>query len=296
MEEKKIPLITKKGITDINNDNKISISNISICTEESTSDLKLCETPFIYQKEKYLVDKEKNEIISLYSTFKYLKEKYDIDNKRKNRMDCIIKKVKTKFLNAIHEVIKFCVNLKINKLPQYFITNIKIEFNKTYLYKTLEEIYTEFNIIPPLKELIDKNIIKKRTKELFIKLMNSSLKDIYQCYLSSEFYKYYKIDIIKKEGENFAKIYDYVAKNICKYFIYNKGNKKDNYIDNDFIRVNYNNNNNNFMYEKKISNNKIDFIKQDVNKKNNFSTYKTKNNEFVSLYKNKIKFNVFKYE
>ena len=59
MEEKKIPLITKKGITDINNDNKISISNISICTEESTSDLKLCETPFIYQKEKYLVDKEK---------------------------------------------------------------------------------------------------------------------------------------------------------------------------------------------------------------------------------------------
>ena len=294
MEEKIIPLIIKKDSNDINNENRINMLNISICTEDSTSDIKLCESPFIYQKEKYLVDKDKNEIISLYSTFKYLKEKYSIENKRKNRMDCIIKKAKTKFLNAIHETIKFCVNLKINKLPQFFISNIKIEYNKMYLNKTLEEIYKEFNIIPSLLELIDKNVIKKNMKVLFIKMMNSTLKDIYQCYLSSDLYKYYRLCIIKKEGESYAKIYDYIAHNICKYFIYNKGNKKDNYIDNNnTFNVNHNNNN---MYKKKITiNDNSVIIKKNVNNDDNFSTYKMKNKEFVLLYNNnKVKFNVYK--
>ena len=290
MEDKLIPLFTKKGYNDINNENQNNVTNLSICTEDSTSDIKLCEAPFIYQKEKYLVDKENNEIISLYSTFKYLKEKYGIKNKRKNRMDCIIKKAKTRFLNAIHETIKFCVNLNVSKLPQYFITNIKIEYNKMYLNKTLEQIYKEFNIIPPLKELIDKNVVKKGKKELFIKLMNSSLKDIYQCYLSSDLYNYYRMYLMKKEGENSAKIYDYIAHNICKYFIYNKGNKKDNYID---INVNHNNLNiKNNMYEKKIIKDNNDIIKKNVNSgDNNFSTY---NNKFVPLYKNNIKFIISK--
>jgi hypothetical protein len=197
-------------------------------------------------------------------------------------MDCLIKKIKTKYINAIHEAIKYCVNLNINKLPQYFITNIKIEYNKMYLNKTVEEIYTEFNILPSLNELINKNLIKKNKKELLIELMNSSLKDIYQYYLTSDLYKYHRLYIIKKEGENIGKLYDYVAMNICKYFLYNKGNKK---------IINYNNNknvnnNNNKMYQKEI----ID--KEYINEKNVFirSTYDKKNNNNVPLLNNKIKF------
>jgi hypothetical protein len=304
MEEKNIPLHMKEKecinddmkkeseekhqIITVNtyNNSNLSSSNNSMC-DESTSEIGLCESPFIYQKEKYLVDKEKKEIISLYSTFKYLKEKYGIENSRKNRMDCLIKKIKTKYINAIHEAIKYCVNLNINKLPQYFITNIKIEYNKMYLNKTVEQIYKEFNILPSLNELINKNLIKKNKKELLIELMNSSLKDIYQYYLTSDLYKYHRLYIIKKEGENIGKLYDYVAMNICKYFLYNKGNKK---------LINYNNNNsnvnktnNNKMYEKKI----ID--KDYINDKNVFynnfkSTYDKKNNNSVSIYNNKIKF------
>ena len=302
MEEKNIPLHMKEKecinddmkkeseekhqIITVNtyNNSNLSSSNNSMC-DESTSEIGLCESPFIYQKEKYLVDKEKKEIISLYSTFKYLKEKYGIENSRKNRMDCLIKKIKTKYINAIHEAIKYCVNLNINKLPQYFITNIKIEYNKMYLNKTVEEIYTEFNILPSLKELINKNLIKKNKKELLIELMNSSLKDIYQYYLTSDLYKYHRLYIIKKEGENIGKLYDYVAMNICKYFLYNKGNKK---------IINYNNNknvnnNNNKMYQKEI----ID--KEYINEKNVFinyfrSTYDKKNNNNVPLVNNKIKF------
>ena len=298
MEEKNIPLHMKEKecinddmkkeseekhqIITVNtyNNSNLSSSNNSMC-DESTSEIGLCESPFIYQKEKYLVDKEKKEIISLYSTFKYLKEKYGIENSRKNRMDCLIKKIKTKYINAIHEAIKYCVNLNINKLPQYFITNIKIEYNKMYLNKTVEEIYTEFNILPSLNELINKNLIKKNKKELLIELMNSSLKDIYQYYLTSDLYKYHRLYIIKKEGENIGKLYDYVAMNICKYFLYNKGNKK---------IINYNNNknvnNNNKMYQKEI----ID--KEYINEKNVFirSTYDKKNNNNVPLLNNKIKF------
>jgi hypothetical protein len=275
-------------IVNVNINNNLNISsNNSLCTDESTSEIKLCESPFIYQKEKYLVDKEKKEIISLYSTFKYLKEKYNINNSRKNRMDCIIKKVKTKYMNAIHDAIKYCVNLKMNKLPQNFITNINIEYNKMYFNKTVEQLYSEFNIVPSLNELINKNLIKNGKKELLIILMNSSLKDIYQYYLTSDLYKYHRMCIIKKEGENSGKLYDYVAQNICKYFIYNKGNKK---------IINYKNNNlnvsnNNNMYENKFNNEKN--ILENVN--NNFkSIYDIKNNYSVPLNSYKIKFVVTK--
>ena len=275
-------------IVNVNINNNLNISsNNSLCTDESTSEIKLCESPFIYQKEKYLVDKEKKEIISLYSTFKYLKEKYNINNSRKNRMDCIIKKVKTKYMNAIHDAIKHCVNLKMNKLPQNFITNINIEYNKVYFNKTVEQLYSEFNIVPSLNELINKNLIKNGKKELLIILMNSSLKDIYQYYLTSDLYKYHRMCIIKKEGENSGKLYDYVAQNICKYFIYNKGNKK---------IINYKNNNlnvsnNNNMYENKFNNEKN--ILENIN--NNFkSIYDIKNNYSVPLNSYKIKFVVTK--
>ena len=275
-------------IVNVNINNNLNISsNNSLCTDESTSEIKLCESPFIYQKEKYLVDKEKKEIISLYSTFKYLKEKYNINNSRKNRMDCIIKKVKTKYMNAIHDAIKHCVNLKMNKLPQNFITNINIEYNKMYFNKTVEQLYSEFNIVPSLNELINKNLIKNGKKELLIILMNSSLKDIYQYYLTSDLYKYHRMCIIKKEGENSGKLYDYVAQNICKYFIYNKGNKKIiNYKNN-----NFNVSNNNNMYENKFNNEKN--ILENVN--NNFKNiYDIKNNYSVPLNSYKIKFVVTK--
>ena len=304
MEQKSIPLESAKiGITNnirIENEQKAKIINVninnnlnissnnSLYTDETTSEVKLCESPFIYQKEKYLVDHEKKEIVSLYSTFKYLKEKYNINNSRKNRLDCIVKKVKTKYLNAIHEAIKYCVNLKIGKLPQNFITNVKIEYNKLYFNKTVEQIYTEFNILPSLNELINKNLIKIGKKELLINLMNNSLKNIYQYYLISDLYKYHRMCIIKKEGENPGRLYDYVAQNMCIYFIYNKGNKNlINYKNKNFNVINNNNNN---MYENKFINEKD--ILDNVN--NNKSTYQMENNYSVSLNNNKIKFIVSK--
>jgi len=261
-------------------------SSNSIYSDDTTSEIKLCDTPFIYKKEKYLVDSEQNKIISLYSTFKYLKEKYGLKNMRKNRIDCIIKKVKSKFFKAIHETIKYCVNLNINRLPQYFITNIKIEYNKIYFNKTLEQLYTEFKILPSLNELIEKNLIKKGKKELFVILMNNSLKDVYKYYLSSQLYKYYKLDIKNKEGEHIDKLYDYIAQNICQYFLYNKGNKKK------VIKYNVNED----SYKKTSINKEKIIIQKDVNI--NFFKYdynnQKKNNNFNPLSINTTCKNKFK--
>jgi hypothetical protein len=267
--------------------NANNISNLTIYSDDSTSEIKLCEIPFIYQKEKYLVDIDQNKIISLYSTFKFLKRKYGLKNERKNRIDCLIKKVKTKYIKGIHEAIKSCVNLYIHRLPQNFTTNIKIEFNKLYLNKTVEQIYTEFKILPSLNELIEKNLIKKGKKEFLILLMTSSLKDIYKSYLSSRLYKYDRMYIKNKEGENVAKLYDYIAQNICQYFLYNRGNKK---------KLNINKN----LYEKDIINNDKIIIQKDVN--TNFIKYdcvhNIKDNDLSQnkICKNTIKFNILKYK
>ena len=259
-------------------------------SDESTSELKFCDIPFIYKKEKYLVDSNQNRIISLYSTFKFLKEKFGLKNKRKNRIDCIIKKAKTKYFNAIHDALKYCVNLYIHRLPQYFITNIKIEYNKVYLNKTVEQIYTEFKILPSLNELINKNLIKKGKKELLIVLMNSTLKDIYKYYLSSRLYTYDRMYIKNKEGENVAKLYDYIAQNICQYFLYNKGNKKKANINKSVINNNKDINKKK-LYQTKINNSKKIIIQSNININNfinNNCNQTIMDNNFGSLNENKI--------
>jgi hypothetical protein len=270
-------------------------SSSSINSDETSSEIKLCEIPFIYKKEKYLVDNEQNKIISLYATFKYLKEKYGLKNTRKYRIDCIIKKVKSKFLKGLHEVIKYCVNLYIKRLPQYFITNIKIEYNKKYLNKTIEQIYTEFKILPSLNELVEKNLIKKGKKDLVVLLMNTMLKDVYKYYLSSELYKYSKLCIRNKEGEKIDKLYDYIAQNICQYFLYNKGNKtkiinndvnnevyNKKVINNEKIIIQNNLDVNNIKYEcnKQVINNKSNALNVNNNCKNKFKVLRLKESNY----------------
>jgi hypothetical protein len=45
-------------------------------------------------------------------------------------------------------------------------------------------------------------------------------------YINSDLYKKDFEKILMKDGQNIASLYDYVAKNMCEYFILSKGNKK----------------------------------------------------------------------
>ena len=166
------------------------------------------------------IDENKKKILSFYSKFKYLCCKYKIDNLRKNHIDIIIKKVKIKLFKGIHEVLKYCLNININRLPQNFINNIKIEYNRQYLDKTISEIYLEFSILPSLKEILENKMIKKEKTEILILFMNSSLIEIIKIYLSSNLFLYDKKKLQRKSGLNDAILFDFVANNICDYFQY----------------------------------------------------------------------------
>ena len=158
--------------------------------------------------------------------FNHLRVKLGIDDSRKTHIDSLLKKAKSKCLKAIHEVLKLCLNLLIGRLPQVFITNIKIDFNKIYLTKTIGEIYHEFNLLPTFEDILKKNLIRKGKINLLNEIYNSKFETVYQIYLCSDMYKKDYEKIYHKDGEKIATLYDYVAKNMCEYYLLSKGNKK----------------------------------------------------------------------
>ena len=168
-----------------------------------------------------LIDENKEKIISFYSKYKYLCHKYGVENNRKNRIDILLKKVKIKIFKSIHEVLKFCLNISnIKRLPQNFIINIRIEFNRQYLEKTIEEIYFKFSILPSLENMLNNNQILKDKKEIFIIFMKSKLKEIINIYLVSDLFVLHKKKMEKKSGINETILFDFVANNIVDYFLY----------------------------------------------------------------------------
>ena len=169
----------------------------------------------------------RREINVFYSRIKYIRKKYNIKKSRKNHIDSLVKKAKSKFIKAIFESLKYCLHsCNLYRLPQKFIINTRIEYNKKVLNQTVEEIYSEYNLLPNFETLVKKNMVYKDRKDFLFSLMKSKLKDIYKYYISSDLYTLDKKKIEKKSGEAVVKLYDYVATNICEYFLLNKGNDK----------------------------------------------------------------------
>ena len=259
---------------------------------------KVCELQFISEKTTYPLFEFKNcflennckelfsqniieqpkkncsrkEINAFYSKIKYIRKKYNIKKSRKNHIDSLVKKAKSKFLKGIYEGLKYCLNSYINRLPQKFIINTKIEYNKKYLNLTVEEIYSEFKLLPTLDVMIESNMVQKDKKDLLYLLMKTKLKDIYKLYIISDLYLYEKKKIEKKSGYGVAQLYDFVATNICEYFLLNKGNHRNkfNNIHKKFTKKNTNIN----EYENRkmnVINNKNIFVKFNILKIDNDS-------------------------
>ena len=169
----------------------------------------------------------KNDLNIFYSKIKYIRKKYNIKKSRKNHIDSLVKKAKSKFLKAIYESLKFCLHsCKIKRLPQNFIINTRIEYNKKVLNKTVEEIYTEFKLLPTFEVLLEKRKVYKYKQDFLYSLMKLKLKDIYKYYISSDLYIMDKKRIEFKFGESVVKLYDFVAINLIEYFRFNKGYDK----------------------------------------------------------------------
>ena len=154
--------------------------------------------------------------------FYSIRKKLHIKITRKCQVDSLLKKAKCKFFQVIHEIIKYCLSIRIKRLPQPFITNITIEYNRYYLEKTVFQIYKEFNLIENLQK-IDEEIIKIKKKELFKEFSNYKLNDLYNAYIESQCYQKDLNEIIAKNGKNIGILYEFVSKNLLYYYRYNKG-------------------------------------------------------------------------
>ena len=121
-------------------------------------------------------------------TFYAMKKNLHVKQSRKSQVDSLLKKAKCKFFQTIHEIMKYCLCIRVKRLPQPFITNITIEYNRYYLEKTILQIYNEFNLIPNLQKIGDE-MIKIKEKELFKDFSEYKLDDLYNAYIESQCYK-----------------------------------------------------------------------------------------------------------
>ena len=144
---------------------------------------------------------------------------------RKTKIDSILKKCKSKFFRAVQDSIKKVTNdlTQINRLPQSFITNININYNKNFMDKTIFEIYKSLNLVNNEREFFvgttTENIPKLRT------LLNSTYSDLFNIYTESKRFKEDCEMIREKEGEKFEILYKYVSKIFINYYSLSKGNK-----------------------------------------------------------------------
>ena len=206
---------------------------------------------------------------SFQTIFSFIRKKLKLKVVRKNNIDSLLKKCKGKFFKAVFESIKLCLNLKVERLPQKFITNITIEYNKTFLHKKIIEIYNEFNLLPSLEDIINKNLCRKGKIEIFKEIANSDFYSLYNNYICSDRFKRDYEDLKKEEGKRNGILFEFVAKNFCVYYFFQKGHSLK---EKKFNGKNYNNN----EKDKKIIF-KISSIEQNYHSNNKNNSFLEKN-------------------
>ena len=154
--------------------------------------------------------------------FLTIRKKLHVKHSRKSEVDSLLKKAKCKFFQTVHKIMKYCLSITVNRLPQVFITNITIEYNLIYLEKTIIQIYNDFDLIQNLPIIDDK--IKIKNKELFKAFTRYKFYELYEEYIESQCYKKDIKKVINKNGKNIGKLYEFVSKNFIFYY-FNSKNK-----------------------------------------------------------------------
>ena len=167
---------------------------------------------FLNQKERSL-----NNFNEIFIT---IRKKLHVKHTRKSEVDSLLKKAKCKFFQTVHRIMRYCLNITVNRLPQVFITNITIEYNRNFLEKTIIEIYNEFDLIQNLKIIDD--VIRIKNKELFKIFAKYKFYELYGEYIESQCYKKDVNKVINKNGKNIGTLYEFVSKNFIIYYLNNK--------------------------------------------------------------------------
>ena len=207
------------------------------------------------------------ESLSFQGLFTFLRKSLQIQYTRSIHIDSILKKCKGKFFKAVNDCLKKCLKINIRKLPQTYITNISINYNRKFLDFTIKDLYTYFKLTPYSMEVILlKDYFHKGKENYFKYIYLSKVTDLYLEYLQSKRYKK-ECEIMKRhKGIKSIFLHQFVAENFINYYSYSKPHLRK------LKKIN--------LKESKIENNK-----NEKNNKINSSDVKTK--ESVG-----IKFNV----
>ena len=155
--------------------------------------------------------------------FTYLRKSLQIKYTRSIHIDSILKKCKGKFFKCINDCLKKCLKINIRKLPQSYITNISIEYNKKFLDFTIKDLYTYFKLTPYSMEVILlKDYFHKGKENYFKYIYLSKITDLYLEYLQSKRYKK-ECEIMKRhKGIKSIFLHQFVAENFINYYSYSK--------------------------------------------------------------------------
>lgn len=145
---------------------------------------------------------------------------------RKTKLDSVLKKCKSKFFRAVQESLKLLIPItlyNIYRLPQCFITNVNIDYNKYFMNKSLLQIYLELNSVQNYNNVI---YCKNPNQEMLLKrILSMTYEELFDQYVNSQRFKEDCEAIKEKEGEKYEILYKYVSKMYVHYYALCKGNK-----------------------------------------------------------------------
>lgn len=203
-----------------NEDNAINLFSESITRKANELNEYLAVIDVLYKQQR------KKKIKSYSTDYQELCQAIGLlSNDRKIKMDSMFKKCKSKYCKTVQEALYLLIGdrSKIEKLPQTFITNINIKYNKKYLYYSIENLYKEFGVIKDESALLVNN--NERNGKI-LRLINMSFIDGYFIYLQSNQFSQELLKMIKKKGIEIALIFYYSAHLFIDYIMYSKGSKE----------------------------------------------------------------------
>lgn len=152
----------------------------------------------------------------------------DLPSSTVNRADCIRKRIKTHFnnfllkhLNAIIKSKLPHLRIKLQKLSQRFIADVKIESNKFYLGLPIREIYCmdfkeAFNV--QNNRLLYSMLTTEENSKEILELFEKPYAHFYEIYLKSEFYASDLKKFHRKEGEVYVKEFQKHSEELMLYY------------------------------------------------------------------------------
>jgi hypothetical protein len=220
--------------------------------------------------------------MSFQAFFTFLRKSLQIKYTRRIHIDSILKKCKGKFFKAVNDCLRKCLKINIKKLPQSYITNISIDYNKKFLDFTINDLYIYFKATPyTIEKILQKDYCISGKENFFKYLFFSKVFNLYSDYLNSNRYKKELESMKKQKGIKIAFLHQFVAENFINYYFYSKPhikktkNNEFNYENNIFIKDNqFENIGNNLNINSKEDTSCINKIKE--NKKQFFQVEKLK--------------------